>query len=135
MSKHSAAIQRWMRQRGFECDTVERWLAFGGGKGGVRKDYCGFADIIGFGHSRFAAVQVFSMSSFKSHLESVSSNLHAFEWVRNGGEVWLVGLRKCKGEKGRLHWEPRVFVGEVEPIARKLQFKEVQDVVEKIKTL
>ena len=108
MSVLSARTQKYLYENGFFSDTVERWVTFGG-RGGVRKDYCGFADLIAFGHGRFLAVQVCSQNSLTEHLGKIKSVESSRAWVKNGGEVWVFAWRKVKSGGSRRHWEPRLF--------------------------
>lgn len=115
MSALSARTQRQLRVEGFVCDSVERWIPFGtktnagSVRGGVRRDFCGFADLLAFGHGRFLAVQVCNQNTLAEHLATVGSNKSALQWVKNGGEVWVAAWRKIKGESRKMHWAPRLF--------------------------
>lgn len=125
MSKLSARTQKLLREQGLISDTVERWITFGMRRG-VRKDFCGFADIIAFGGGRILAVQVCHQNGIKKHMATILANDRALEWVRSGGELLLIAWRKIKGEAGRFHWKERYFqfrIGE----DRKLHTTEVAD--------
>jgi hypothetical protein len=134
MSNHSARTLNMMRQIGFHGDVVERWIPFGpkgsaeGSLSGVRKDYCGFADLIVFGRGRVIALQVCPASTLAEHTAKLIACEVAREWVRSGGELWIVAWRKMKGQKNRLHWEPRWFKAVHDFTTGKLVFEEKKDI-------
>lgn len=105
MSKLSRKTVDELRKRGFTCDIVERWINFSNHRG-VRKDLFGIADLIAFGSSRILLLQVCALTTKREHAQKIKRSQAAKDWIKNGGEVWLVLWRKLKGKSTREHWEP-----------------------------
>jgi len=99
----TARTLRYLRDLGYYADVVERWIMFGCSGLGVRRDYCGFADIIAFHplHKIIVAIQTTS-TAVADRKKKLRSNQAATDWVRSGGHLWVVGWRKIKGK-----WTPR----------------------------
>lgn len=66
---------RYLREMGYVADVSERSL------GKIRRDWCGFADIIAVKHGVTVFVQVTSRAHVKDRLDKVLANEHAMRLV------------------------------------------------------
>lgn len=111
---------RWMEAHGWHAEVMERWIP--GAR--IRKDvFC--CDVLAArADAGVAIVQVCDGSSFAAHVEKVSEDEGAREFVAAGGECLIVGWRKLKAAGG---WCPRIWrVSE----GRELELDEVLEDVE-----
>jgi len=97
----------FLRRNGYFADVVERWVGFGAGNGGIRKDYLGFADVIAANPTarKIVAVQCCSGRDFQRRIRKLLESSEARAWRESGGHVWVMGWRKLG--RRRL-WTPRV---------------------------
>lgn len=82
-----------LRERGWLVDRVERQT------GPVKRDWCGFADLLAFSEEGSAmAIQVTSASNASSHRKKIKDNVHAHTFSANNGLVVLHLWKKVKGK-------------------------------------
>ena len=112
-----------LRSQGWVGDVVERWI--GGGKFRVRKDFLGFADIVGIQlysgpydlKVRAVAVQATSGTNIAHRLAKMRETPGAVEWLRAGGMIEIHGWAKRGARGKRKAWQVRVVVVTEEMLA------------------
>jgi len=84
-SPNALTVER-LEAMGWVADSVERWC------GKIRKDWCGWADIIGFypPTGAICGFQPTSLSNVSSHIEKVRNWDHLETWLQagHGAQVW-----------------------------------------------
>lgn len=109
----SARSLAFLRSQGWTGDVVERWIGGGGFK--VRKDFCGYADLValkpdGHGHPIAIAVQATSGTNVTHRLSKMRGIPAAIEWLDAGGRIEIHGWAK-RGKRGeRKTWQVRLLV-------------------------
>ncbi len=109
-----------LKDQGFKCGIVERWISFGrrrDGQRGIRKDLFGIIDIVALDFSRgFIGVQS-TGTGFSAHHKEITQDLDkikaAINWLSTpGGHLELWGWRKVNQSKTskRKVYRPRVKV-------------------------
>jgi hypothetical protein len=105
MRSTSARTMKWLRDRGFLADNVERYNAYTK----RRNDWCQFADIIAI-HEEHKVwfVQTTSGTNHASHFNQMVRNEKVLKTMKCGGKVILISWSK-RGKKGkRKLWTPRI---------------------------
>jgi len=100
-----------LREMGVVADIVERWVQFGPGKGGVRKDFLGIIDVIAICPRRgVVGIQICDGSSFAAHKKKMMESPNAKIWLSSGCDLELWGWRKVKVKRGSkaMVWRPRI---------------------------
>ena len=99
---------RHLRNQGWICDIVERFNPYAGPYG-KRIDAFHFMDILCMAENGIVAVQSCGQN-FAEHEKNILSNSLAYEWLRCGGRLLLIGWRKVKKKRGGklLVWAPRI---------------------------
>ena len=100
-----------LREKGYQCAIVERFLSYAG-KFGKRVDMFHFGDIIAMGGGEILAVQSCGQAFSAHHIKLTESGEvkdNVVSWLKNGGELTLIGWRKLKKVKGgkAMVWKPR----------------------------
>ena len=109
MSKNTERSLKYLRDKDYVCDMVERFIAFPKPHG-HRKDYLGIIDIIAY--DQFVTIGVQSCGQdFAAHKTKILESEHTFSWIKSPDrELWLIGWRKLKLKKGgkAMRWKPRI---------------------------
>ena len=102
---------RQLRQEGYICGMVERFLPYAG-PFGMHQDLFGIFDIIGIMPKGICGIQSCSGSSFAEHDRRILESEFSMEWLKAGGHIELWGWRKIKMNRGGLLlvWRPRVKI-------------------------
>ena len=102
---------KYLRDDGFICDMVERWIRNPKHPaGGFRRDLFGFADILAFKPDSPETMLVQSCGSdFAAHKRKIKEAPLASEWLRHH-KIMLIGWRKLKKKRGgkQMVWRPRI---------------------------
>jgi hypothetical protein len=111
MTTHTSRTLEYLRNDGYICDVVEKWIRNPKHPaGGFRRDLFGFADILAFKPESAWVLLVQSCgSSYSEHKKKLYASPLAAEWVRRH-ELMLIGWRKLKKKRGgkQMVWTPRV---------------------------
>lgn len=99
------------RKRGWPVDVVERWIAIPGHPaGGVRKDWCGFGDILAIAPDGAVIIQATSGSNGAARVtkirEECGDTLRAVCAAGIRVEVWA--WKKYVKAVERKYWRPRI---------------------------
>jgi len=118
MSSPTQRSLKWLRERGFRAQVVERWNQYA-----MRRiDLFGVGDIVAVG-GKIILLQTTSGGGLTARIKKCREEDHARairEWIRAGGLFLLHGWRTIKGR-----WRPRIVLSEI--VDGELQFKEVGD--------
>ena len=118
MSIQTTKTLEWMRKQNLAPQIVERFI--GVGKFGVRKDFLGILDIIGFDQTKtpvqFWGVQSTSLGQKNPHLKTILEDQaeNSRLWLSTGSKLFLVCWRKVKKKKkdgsfSKVYtWEPKI---------------------------
>jgi len=105
---------RKLRDHGYFIDTCERWVRFPNKDIPpcttckrthmiqIRKDYCGFADLIAFkpGTMGCMAIQATDLTSVSKHVHKVEHMESLTAWLQSGNKFYIFGWGK-KGPAGK----------------------------------
>lgn len=105
-----------LREQGWVAEKVEQWVSFGGGEAeergvfrpgqrgkGFKRDFMGFADILGLdGAPGVHAVQVCARSGLSGHLKKIDSEERAKTWLLSGNRITI-----WTWEKNGRFWQGR----------------------------
>jgi hypothetical protein len=109
MSKNTERTLKYLREQGYICDMVERFIAFPKPHG-HRKDFLGIIDIIAFNDLTTIGVQSCGQD-FAAHLKKIKESEMTTLWLNSvDRELWLIGWRKLvlrRGGKAK-RWRPRI---------------------------
>ncbi len=108
-----------LRRHGYTAAVVERWIPMAAPKGaplpgrrpapGIRRDFCGFGDILAFraGEAGALAIQATSRSNQSSRVKKAKAQPSLYEWLAasNRFEVWSWKLEEKPGQRPR--WKPQ----------------------------
>jgi len=95
----------YLRDKGYEVDVVERWISFGG-KGGIRKDFGGFADLIAYNADHTLAIQVTTKENVNARIKKVKGMETLDKWLSAHHRHFIVHGWAKRGERGkRKTWE------------------------------
>ena len=109
MSKHTQRTLKHYRDDGYICDVIERWIPIpsipGGGK---RKDWFGFADILGFRGSDVILIQSCG-ADYSKHKTIILDNEVASKWAE-WHKLELICWRKVLKKRGGKQkiYKPRI---------------------------
>ena len=100
---------RYLREKGLLVDRVELWNPYAG-KFGQRKDLFGLFDLLCLGTGKIIGVQTTSGNQHSKHHRTMLENAHLEEWLKCGGEAWLISWKKKLLHRGgkAMRWMPRV---------------------------
>lgn len=100
---------RQLRQEGYICGIVERYLSHVG-PFGIHQDLFGIFDIIAIKPKSICGVQSCSGSKFAVHDRKILDSEYSLEWLKAGGYIELWGWRKVKAKRGGklMIWQPRL---------------------------
>lgn len=124
MSSPTVRTLKLLRDQGWTCHVVEKYIKFGNMAFGRRIDAFGFGDIlacheshvaVGFGieksrYPQIALVQTCSSSGgdFAERRAKILASKEAGIWMRSGGIILLIGWAK-RGPRGkRKLWTPKI---------------------------
>lgn len=108
-----------LREQGWTAEKVEQWVSFGGGEAeerpgfhrpggkskGFKRDFMGFADILGLDGTRGVhAVQVCARSGLSGHLKKIDLEERAKTWLLSGNRITI-----WTWEKNGRFWVSREF--------------------------
>ncbi|PID44080.1 MAG: hypothetical protein CSB48_02870 [Proteobacteria bacterium] len=102
----------YLRSQGWVADKVEQFNPHAG-KFGQRKDMFGFGDIVCMGENSIMAIQSCGQD-FSGHHKKITEDEKvaplAYQWIKNGGRLILIGWRKVKLKRGgkAMRWSPRI---------------------------
>jgi len=101
---------RALRQEGYLCGMVERFLPHAG-PFGKHQDLFGIFDIIGIMPKGICGIQSCG-NSFAAHNRTILESEFSLEWLKAGGHIELWAWRKVKMKKGgkQMVWRPRVKI-------------------------
>ena len=102
MTSPTERTLKLLRSCGYEAEVVEKWVQFGRGKGGVRKDFLGGIDILAINEKVTLAVQCTSGSNLSERVKKLIALPKMKRWLAGPNrklEVW--GWRRCspRGKK------------------------------------
>ena len=113
MISNTQRTLKYLKEKDYKCDIVERWIPNPKHPGGgFRKDFMGLLDIIAIGENKIIGVQSCG-SNFAEHDRNILANPVSKLWLKTGAMLILIGWRKVKKHprKGKLKvWRPRVKV-------------------------
>lgn len=90
-----------LRDEGFECDVVEKWIPFAR----IRKDLFGFADILAYNQYRTIFVQTTTASNASARVKKIRSlPVHAI-WLGSNREIHVHSWAKRGGRGKRKTWD------------------------------
>lgn len=94
MSSPTSRSLKWLRDKGFEAQVVEKWNAFAK----VRIDLFGWIDIVAVNGFHIVGVQTTTLSNTKARLLKAKGNKALRKWMLGGGVLFLHGWAKKKGK-------------------------------------
>ena len=100
----------YLRENGYHCDIVERFIRRPGlPGGGFRKDFMSFGDILAFSNTETVMVQSCG-TSYSSHLKKMLSNPNVALWLAGPRDVMLISWRPLVKKRGfkRKVWTPKI---------------------------
>lgn len=106
---------RSLRQEGYLCGMVERFLSHVGPYG-IHQDLFGIFDIIGIMPKGICGIQSCAGSGFAAHDRTILESEYSPEWLKAGGHIELWAWRKVKMKRGgkQMIWRPRLKVYSLE---------------------
>jgi len=114
MSKHTERTLALLRQHGYACDIVERYVRTQNEWGGKRRDLFGIIDILAIDAGTTLGVQSCG-SDFAEHRTKILASPHLSAWLSSPGRaLMLIGWRKVAAYRkdgsraARDRWAPRV---------------------------
>ena len=109
MSKNTERTLKYLRNEGYTCDMVERFIAFP--PPGHRKDFLGIIDLIAFDVFKTIGVQSCGQD-FAAHRRKLQESEMTLLWTGGHRELWLIGWRKLKVKRGgkATRWTPRIEI-------------------------
>jgi len=90
-----------LRNDGYVADVIERWIP----RAMIRKDWCGFGDILACGDENIALIQTTTASNLMARWHKVVANPAAEKWLNAGGEIFVHGWAKRGGRGERKLWQ------------------------------
>ena len=99
MSSNLSRTLKVMRDEGYTCDVVERFIH----QIRIRKDAFGFIDMIALKPNEIIAVQVCSYSSHGTHRKKLLALENTKLWLQAGGKIQIRSWRKIKNK-----WQERI---------------------------
>lgn len=69
----------WCRRRGLAVGVTEQWLRIPGGRS-VRRDWCGFGDVIAIGPAATLVIQVTSRKNVSNRLSKIRDIVFVNHW-------------------------------------------------------
>lgn len=80
----------WCRRRGYAVGVTEQWLRIPGGRS-VRRDWCGFGDVIAIGPAETLVIQVTSRRNVSSRVSKIRDIVFVNHW-----EPLFIGNPVCR---------------------------------------
>ena len=111
MSKNTERTLKHVRELGYSCWMVERFIPFPKPHG-TRVDLFNIIDILAINEVSTVGIQSCGQD-FVAHKTKILENEYTREWLECADrELWLIGWRKLKLKRGgkAMRWRPRVGV-------------------------
>ncbi len=106
MSSPTQRTLKWLREKGYTAQVVERWNMHAK----VRVDLFGCIDIVAMGHGVILGVQACAGSSHAARKAKATALPTTRQWIECGGMFWVVSWAK-RGPRGkRKVWTERAEV-------------------------
>ena len=109
MSKNTERSLKYMRDRGYKCWMVERFIAWPKPHG-QRVDLFNIIDILAINGTSTIGVQSCG-SDYAAHKTKILECEYTLPWLESvDRELWLIGWRKLKLKRGgkAVRWTPRI---------------------------
>jgi hypothetical protein len=101
----TARTLKYLREKGYTADVVERWI--GGGQMRIRKDLFGLGDVLAFAYNTLL-IQCTSGSNITSRMRKAEANPILKRWLAERRQFFAIGWRKILVGERRRRWMPDI---------------------------